>query len=89
MMAPGLAYVHAEKSDGRWEAAYVVSEMAVPDDFILALEREPKAKRFFETLTKSSRYVIAHGLLSAKREETRQKRFDKFMNMLINEEKPK
>lgn len=89
MMAPGLAHVHAAKADGRWEAAYVVSEMAVPEDFILALEREAKAKRFFETLTKSSRYVIAHGLLSAKREETRQKRFDKFMAMLLNEEKPK
>ncbi|MGY5451060.1 YdeI/OmpD-associated family protein [Agarivorans sp. MS3-6] len=89
MMEPGLVHVRAAKADGRWESAYVVSEMDVPADFITALECTPNAKRFFETLNKSSRYVIAYGLLSAKKPETRQKRFDKFMNMLVNQEKPK
>lgn len=89
MMEPGLVHVRAAKADGRWESAYVVSEMDVPADFITALECTPNAKRFFETLNKSSRYVIAYGLLSAKKPETRQKRFEKFMNMLVNQEKPK
>ncbi|MDO6694259.1 YdeI/OmpD-associated family protein [Aliiglaciecola sp. 3_MG-2023] len=88
MMEPGLVYVNAAKADGRWEKAYVVSEIEVPDDFIAALESQPRAKQFFETLNKSNRYVIAYGLTSAKKAETRQRRFTKYMTMLAHQEKP-
>jgi len=89
MMESGLVHVRAAKADGRWENAYVVSEMEVPEDFLEALESKPNVKQFFETLNKSSRYAIAYGLTSAKKPETRQRRFAKFMNMLVHEEKPK
>ena len=89
MKESGLVHVRAAKADGRWEKAYVVSEMEVPADFLAALESKPKVKAFFETLNKSSRYVIAYGLTSAKKPETRERRFAKFMNMLVDEEKPK
>lgn len=85
----GLEHVNAAKADGRWEKAYVVSQMEVPADFIAALSSKPRVKQFFETLTKSNRFVIANGLTSAKKPETRQKRFLKFMTMLENREKPK
>ena len=88
MKEPGLVHVRAAKADGRWENAYTVSEMKVPADFLLALETKPTAKQFFETLAKSSRSVIAHGLTSAKKPETRQRRFEKFIDMLVSEEKP-
>jgi len=71
MMEPGLVHIRAAKADGRWENAYVVSEIEVPTDFLVALESKPSAKTFFEKLTKSSRYVIAHGLIRAKKPETR------------------
>jgi uncharacterized protein YdeI (YjbR/CyaY-like superfamily) len=89
MQGPGLAHVRAAKADGRWENAYVVSEMEVPADFLTALESQPRVKQFFETLNKSSRYVIAYGLLSAKKPETRQRRFTKYMTILVHEEMPK
>ena len=89
MMEPGLVHMRAAKADGRWQNAYVVSEMKIPVDFLTALESKPSAKAFFETLNKSSRYVIAHGLISAKKPETRLRRFTKFIDMLIQEEKPK
>ena len=89
MMESGLEHVRAAKADGRWDNAYTASEMTVPTDFLVALDDNPKAKYFFEALTKSSRFVIAYGLLSAKKAETRQKRFEKYMNMLSNEVKPK
>ncbi|MCP4597131.1 YdeI family protein [Neptuniibacter sp.] len=89
MQESGLVHVRAAKADGRWEKAYVASEIEVPADFIKALENEPVAKQYFETLNKSSRYVIAHGLVSAKKPETRQRRFTKYMTMLANEEQPK
>jgi len=88
-MESGLELVRKAKADGRWENAYVVSEMEVPADFLAALDSEPKAKQFFETLNKSSRYSIAYGLTSAKKSETRQRRYTKYMDMLLNEEKPK
>ena len=89
MKESGLVHVRAAKADGRWENAYVVSEMEVPADFLAALESKPNVKEFFETLNKSSRYAIAYGLISAKKPDTRMKRFEKFMNMLVHEEKPK
>lgn len=79
----GLLHVEAAKSDGRWEKAYVVSEMTVPEDFVAALESQPEAKQFYQTLTKSKRYEIAHGLRSAKKAETRKRRFDQFMERLV------
>lgn len=88
MQEPGLEHVRAAQSDGRWEDAYKVSEMAVPADFLAALETRPKAKQFFATLTKSNRYVIAHGLASARKPDTRQRRFEKFIDLLEREEKP-
>lgn len=88
MMKSGLVHVDAAKADGRWENAYTASEMEVPEDFLLALDSKPQAKQFFETLAKSSRYVIAYGLISAKKAETRQRRFAKFIEMLDRKEKP-
>jgi uncharacterized protein YdeI (YjbR/CyaY-like superfamily) len=88
MEEPGLVHVRAAKADGRWEKAYTTSEMKVPADFLAAMDDRPKAKQFYETLTQSNRYVISHGLESAKKPETRQRRFEKFMDMLIHEEQP-
>ena len=86
MKEPGLIHVTAAKADGRWEKDYRVSEMQVPADFLAALEHQPEAKQFFDTLSKSNQNTIAYGLDSAKKPETRQKRFDNFMNKLINKE---
>ena len=83
MEEPGLVHVRSAKADGRWENAYTASEMKVPADFLAALEGIPKAKQSYEALTKSDRYAIAYGLESAKKPETRQRRFKKFMETLI------
>lgn len=89
MQEPGLLHVRAAKADGRWENAYLpASKMEVPADFLAALESTPKAKTFFETLNKSNKYAISYGLVTAKRPETRERRFKKFIDMLIREEKP-
>ena len=89
MEKPGLVHVRAAQGDGRWENAYAPpSEMEVPEDFLAALAGNPKAQQFFGTLNRSSRYVIAYGLSTAKRPETRQRRFEKFMDMLVREEEP-
>ncbi|WP_239024091.1 YdeI/OmpD-associated family protein [Paraglaciecola marina] len=88
MMEPGLIHVRTAKADGRWDEAYVVSKMEIPEDFIAALDTQPNAKSFYDTLNKSHRNTIAYGLTSAKKPETRQRRFTKFITMLTNKEKP-
>ena len=89
MQEPGLVHVRAAKADGRWENAYKPpSETEVPGDFVAALDKKPKAKKFYATLNKSSRYAITHGLTTAKKPETRERRFNKFMDMLARGEEP-
>lgn len=88
MQEAGMVHVRSAKADGRWDAAYKTSEMSVPEDFVNALDAKPHAKDFFNTLTKSSKYLIAQALLSAKKAETRQRRFDKYLEMLESKTKP-
>ena len=88
MQEPGLVHVRAAKADGRWDAAYApASEMTIPDDFLQALERRPKAKQFFATLNKTNLYSIGYRLATAMKPETRQRWFDKILTMLENGEK--
>ena len=90
LMKPhGLAHVEAAKADGRWAAAYApVSQMVISADFLEALDSNIKAKKFFHTLNKTSKYTIAYGLQTAKKTETRKRRFDKYITMLENNVKP-
>ena len=94
MQPAGLIHVEAAKVDGRWQAAYSISDgLVMPEDFLAAVEASTKnngnTKEFFDTLSKSSRNIIAYGLTSAKREDTRKKRFDKFLAMLEDNVRPK
>jgi uncharacterized protein YdeI (YjbR/CyaY-like superfamily) len=83
MRAAGLAAVEAAKKDGRWDRAYdMPSTMAVPADFLAAVKKHKKAQAFFETLNKANTYAIAWRLQTAKKPETRQKRFDALLAML-------
>ncbi|KAL2156611.1 hypothetical protein VTH82DRAFT_1356 [Thermothelomyces myriococcoides] len=87
MREPGLAEIEAAKADGRWEKAYAsASTIQVPDDFRAALERNTKAKTFFESLGKTKRYSFLWRITTAKREETRKKRIDQFITLLARGE---
>ena len=89
MQTPGLDQVNAAKADGRWEKAYAPSsQMQVPKDFVLAAMNDPETSRYYESLSKSSRYAIAYGLETARKADTRERRFDKFMAMLRRKEAP-
>ena len=88
MQESGMIHVRAAQADGRWQSAYdPPSEMTVPEDFLAALEERPNAKAFFATLNRQNRYAIAYRLQTAKKPETRQKRFEAFLEMLEREEK--
>jgi uncharacterized protein YdeI (YjbR/CyaY-like superfamily) len=83
-MAPaGLREVEAARADGRWDAAYEGQAAAtVPPDLARALEANPAARAFFDTLTGVNRYAILYRIADAKRPETRERRIAKFVQML-------
>ncbi len=88
MQPAGLAAVEAAKKDGRWDAAYSASStMEVPADFQAELDKNPKAKAFFETLNKTNRFAFCWRVQTAKKPETRSARIEKFIAMLANSEK--
>jgi uncharacterized protein YdeI (YjbR/CyaY-like superfamily) len=83
MRPAGLREVERAKADGRWDAAYDSARTAtVPDDLQLALDREPRARAFFETLDGANRYAILYRVQEAKKPETRQRRIETFVAML-------
>ncbi len=88
-MAPaGKDEVERARADGRWEAAYdSQSTIEVPDDFRLALDANPAAREFFETLRGTSRYAFLYRIHDAKRPETRARRIGEYVAMLARGEK--
>ena len=83
MRPSGHAEIERAKQDGRWDAAYPSPANAtVPPEFELALEENPKAKAFFETISRVNRYAIVWRLATAKTPEKREQLSRKFLDML-------
>jgi uncharacterized protein YdeI (YjbR/CyaY-like superfamily) len=88
MKPAGLKAIEAAKQDGRWAAAYASQKnITVPDDFQSALEKNKRAKTFFETLKSAERYSFLFRIQTAKKPETRTKRIQQFVEMLEKGEK--
>jgi uncharacterized protein YdeI (YjbR/CyaY-like superfamily) len=82
MRPRGLAEVAAAQRDGRWGAAYEPQGTAsVPEDLRRALDENPEAKAFFETLTGANRYAILYRISDARRAETRARRIADYVQM--------
>jgi len=88
MHEAGIREVERAQADGRWDAAYdSPSRATVPDDLQRALNRDRKAKAFFESLDRTNRYAILYRVHDAKRPETRARRIEQFVAMLHRGEK--
>lgn len=84
----GLKEIELAKTDGRWESAYdSPKNMKVPADFLKELKKNKKAYAFYQTLNKTNIYAIAWRLQTAKKPETREKRFKALLSMLAKENK--
>lgn len=82
MRPSGHAEIERAKQDGRWEAAYPSPANArMSPEFERELDRRPKAKAFFETVSRVNRYAILWRLATAK-EEKRDQLTQKFIDML-------
>ncbi len=88
MRRAGMKEVEDAKKDGRWDRAYHGQGKADgPPDFLEALKKNKKALAFYESLNKTNTYAIYHRLQTAKKPETRKKRFDTFLEMMKNGKK--
>jgi uncharacterized protein YdeI (YjbR/CyaY-like superfamily) len=88
MKPSGLREVEQAKQDGRWEAAYhSQSNVRVPDDFQVELDKNSAAQAFFDTLNSANRYAFLFRIQTAKKAETRAKRIAEFIGMLERREK--
>jgi uncharacterized protein YdeI (YjbR/CyaY-like superfamily) len=88
MKPAGLKAVEEAKANGQWDAAYdSLSRATIPDDFQTALDANPQAKAFYETLNSRNTYAILDRIKSAKTPETRQNRIRQTIEMLEKKEK--
>lgn len=88
MQPSGQRMVDIAKANGRWDSAYSgQSVMQMPQEFLAALDGNPRAKAFFASLSRANLFAIYHRLQTAKRPETRQARLEKFVAMLARHEK--
>ena len=87
MQPSGLAEIERAQADGRWDAAYQGSAtIEVPAELRAALDAQPAAAAFFETLNSQNRYAILFRLHHLKRAETRTRNVQKFVAMLARGE---
>jgi uncharacterized protein YdeI (YjbR/CyaY-like superfamily) len=83
MKPAGLKEVERAKQDGRWDAAYDSPKNApINPDFQKALDKNPRAKAFFDTVNAANRYAIIWRLHTAKKAETRARLTRTFIEML-------
>ena len=83
MRPSGHAEIERARQDGRWEAAYPSPANArISPEFERELDHHPKAKTFFETISRVNRYAILWRLATAKTEEKRDQLTRKFIDML-------
>ena len=83
MELAGLREVERAKADGRWDLAYAGQRSAiVPDDLRIALDANPEAGAFFETISSVNRYAIIYRIGAVKRPETRARKIAQYVQML-------
>jgi len=88
MKSAGRKEMERAKEDGRWDNAYdSPSKMEIPADFLQELKKDKKAETFFSTLNRSNKYAIVWRLQTAKKPETRERRLQKILKMLKDDQK--
>ncbi|GKS12672.1 hypothetical protein YDYSY3_36720 [Paenibacillus chitinolyticus] len=88
MKPGGLKAIEDAKRSGQWDKAYEPqSSGAVPEDFAARLELNARAKAFYDTLNKQNKFAIHFRIQNVKKQETREKRIQQFIEMLERGEK--
>jgi uncharacterized protein YdeI (YjbR/CyaY-like superfamily) len=85
----GTAELERARADGRYQVAYAgAATIEVPPDLTAALEANPKALARFQNLNRQNRYAILYRVTTTRRQETRARRVEQFVDMLERGEAP-
>ena len=88
MTPSGQSAIDAAKQNGNWDNAYEPQSVAtLPEDFAAELQQNTMAKAFYDTLSSQNKYAILFRIQHAKKQETRIKRIQQFIEMLERGEK--
>jgi uncharacterized protein YdeI (YjbR/CyaY-like superfamily) len=83
MQPSGLRAVEAAKADGRWAVAYApASGMTIHADLLVALQKNPQAETFYNTLSQANKYAIYYRLQSINTAAARLKKIETIVAML-------
>ncbi len=88
MTEAGLQKIELAKQDGSWTKLDAIEELIVPTDLQEALAANITAKKYFESLSKSSKKNLLFWIETAKRSDTRLKRIEKTINSAAQNKNP-
>jgi len=74
MTDTGLKTITMAKHDGSWNALDAIEKLRMPDDLALMMKEHSHCEVFFSTLSNSVKKSIFYWIISAKKEETRNRR---------------
>lgn len=89
MTEAGYKSIETAKQNGSWTILDEVEELIVPDDLEEAFKIHEGSKDYFSGLSKSSKKMILHWIVLAKRPETRHKRIAEIVECAAKQQKPK
>ncbi|MFD8963297.1 YdeI family protein, partial [Streptomyces anulatus] len=85
----GLREVAGARAPGRWARAFAPPKNATaPPDLVEALDANPAARAFYDTLGKSDRFTLYLGLVTARTEKTRLARLERMVSSMARSERP-
>ncbi len=74
MREAGYKSIEIAKENGSWTTLDGVEALIIPEDLKEELAKSQKAEDYFKTLSNSTKKMLLYWVVSAKRDETRQKR---------------
>lgn len=89
MMPAGYKCIETAKQNGSWAILDEIEELKMPIDLERELATKAGAMDFFLSLSKSVKKSILHWIVTAKKEETRQKRINEVVELAAQQLKPK
>ncbi len=89
MTKAGFEVVEIAKQNGSWTILDNAEALIIPNDLDQEFEKQPNAKSYFLSLSRSDKRNILQWLTLAKRTETRQKRIIEIVELANQNLKPK
>ena len=89
MIDAGRRAVEAARSNGWWTILDPVEDLVEPDDLASALDSDPMARTAWDTFPPSARKAMLWWVISAIKQDTRQRRIDTIVAKAVNGERAK